>query len=204
MNATRGVRRPGSLAVRLLAGLAFVLSAVAPLRAQTFFEGGAGWTYVPDAASQTGSHFRMAVGRETSSRFAVRVEASVITYDVTQPTWSYPSPCITTGCDPIAGTGHYAGSVVGIAGTGLVNLAPGGRVYLVGGAGLFFTEEVRCASSRASLIGGLGLSLPIASGLRAFSEVRVIGPFSAAAIAPQWVVPITFGIRTSTASRNRR
>jgi len=201
--ATSGATRPRAGAFQILAGLSLALSAVAPLHAQTFFEGGAGWTYVPEAASQTGSHFRMAVGREVSSGFALRVEASVITYDVTQPTWSYPNPCPTAPCEPIPGTGHYAGSVVGIAGTGLVNLAPGGRIYLVGGAGLFFTEEVRRASSRASLIGGLGFSLPITSGLRAFAEARVVGPFSTRAIAPQWVVPITIGIRSSMASRNQ-
>ena len=126
----------------------------------------------------------------------------MITYDVTQPTWSYPNPCPTTPCEPIPGTGQYEGSVVGIAGTGLVHLAPGGRIYLVGGAGIFFTEEVRRESSRASLIGGLGFWLPLTSGLRAFSEVRMIGPFSNRGLAPQWVVPITIGIRASMASRD--
>lgn len=191
-------------AIRVLAGLSFVLSASAPLRAQAFVEAGAGWTYVPNAASQTGSHFRLAFGREVASRFSVRVEGSVILYDVTQPTWSYPNPCTTPSCDPVPGTGHYEGSVVGIAGTGLLYLTPAGRIYLVGGAGLFFTEDVSRAASRASLIGGLGFWLPINNRLRAFSEARVIGPFSTAAVAPQWVMPFTIGIRTSMAPRNQR
>ena len=203
MNATSGARRPRAGAIQLLAGLSLLLSAAAPLRAQTFFEGGAGWTYVPKAASQTGAHFRMAVGREVSSRFALRVEGSIIAYEVTQPIFSSPGLCSTPGCDTISRTKPYAGSVVGIAGTGLVNITPGGRIYLVGGAGLFFTEDVTRAASRASLIGGLGFWLPISSRLRAFSEVRIIGPFSTAAIAPEWVAPITIGIRTSMAPRNQ-
>ena len=181
--STRPARRSIS---NCIAGLVCMLACASPLTAQTFVEGGGGWTYVPQTASHGGFNLRAAIGRAITPRVRVRVDAFMIQFN--DEVQVYPNPCPSFGCGSLQHETHYDGRVSGVAATGLVAIDPHGILYVLGGASHLFANE-----RHLGLTAGVGFTVPVGARLRAFAEARWIA-FSTSYLAPS-AVPITVGLR---------
>lgn len=208
MGAKTVIARPGI--APCIMGLVLLLACAAPLGAQIFVEGGAGWNHVPVQPSTTGRvlephgfNLRAAIGKAITPRVRVRVDAFTIQFTDNDNVQVCPySPDSFPGCGSLQHESSYSGNVSGMTATALVNLDRRGFTYVVGGAGMFFDADVVFkyhyplrGELRLGVSAGAGLSVPVGPRLRAFAEARWNGPFRSNNIEAPWIVPVTLGLR---------
>jgi len=169
-----------------IVGLVFVLACASPLGAQIFVEGGGGWTYPQQSASQGGYNLRAALGRAITPRVRVRLDAFMMRFNDKIPV--YPYSCPSFDCVYVQHETLHEGRVGGVAATGLLNIDPHGILYVLGGATHLFANE-----RHPGLTAGAGLTVPVGVRPRVFAEARWM-TFSTRYFAPR-AVQITVGLR---------
>jgi hypothetical protein len=179
--------------------VALLLAFPSAAHAQAFFELGGGWNYLPPAPDEgTRVHSfnaRASVGWRLAPRFRLRIDAFTSQFSFRG---QYIPPCVFS-C--FAGGGDYYVTdpvgVVGLTANGLLNVDPGGILYVIGGVGFydaFITSRWPARPGlRLGASAGAGIAVPIRGRLRGFVEARY-HTFSVTT-DPSWMLPITVGLR---------
>jgi hypothetical protein len=166
-----------------------------PVFGQTFFELGAGWSYLAAPVTpQIGTYGRavngrVSIGRQVAPR--VRVRADVMGLHFDQSVQYFP-PCAAPGCThPYYKT--QSNDIVGVIGNGLVDVDRRGILYLIGGAGAY-GAFVQSTERHLGVSAGAGIALPVGTDLRVFVEATGHHLFGRTT-GPSRFVPITIGLR---------
>jgi hypothetical protein len=176
-------------------GVGCLLAAASPASGQTFFELGAGWSYLAaPVAPQVGTYGqavngRVSIGRTVAPRVRVRFDVLGLQFD--QKVQYFP-PCPAPGCT----RSYYrtqSDDIVGVVGNGLLDVDRRGIFYLFGGAGVY-GAFVPSAERHLGVSGGAGITLPVRTDLRIFVEAAGHHLFGRTT-GPSQFVPITIGLR---------
>jgi hypothetical protein len=190
-------RRPGMGA---LCHLALLLGLSTAAAAQTYYgiAGGLSYAGPADLLGTGGQGFaaQASLGRELSSRFAMRVDALTSQFAFQQRQiagylCAYRSPC---GPPPVVNTV----GVVGLVASGVATVDPPESpvlMYLIAGAGTYYCYDHPSAAGvvRMGVSAGAGFSVHVGPP-RLFVEGRYHDLFRAPS-QPTWLVPVVFGIR---------
>ena len=181
-----------------------LLPAAAP--AQTYYAVGGGLNYAGPVASlgtdRHGFAAQASLGRQFSSRLAVRLDALISQFAIQDPPQFRGVMCAyppSPNCPPPPTPGAVNGfGVMGLAASGVVTVDPpeyAVRMYLMAGVGTYYFYDHPSAAGAVRLGASVGAGASFKFGpSRLFVEARYHDLFRALP-QPTWLVPVVLGIR---------